>query len=225
MARPPLYTFKHALVQDAAHGTLLRNDRKRLHARIVEVLEQQFPDVPRQNPDELARHCTEANLWTRAIEYWQQAARIALGRCAAVEAEAQVETAIALLTNVSDVVVRSQAEANLLALLGDCYVQTRGFASRDVFAMLSQARERLDETIHPIQCLRILCGLFNYHLMRSEAPLAMRLCAPYLRRPLDQLTAPVIQYLAGAAHCTWTETRAVIWKPRRRHEDRPPADA
>ena len=220
---PPhaLYTFKHALVQDAAHGTLLRTERKRLHARIVEVLEQQFPDVPRQNPDELARHCTEANLWTRAIEYWQQAARIALGRCAAVEAEAQVETAIALLTNVSDVAARSQIEANLLALLGDCYVHTRGFASRDVFAMLSQARERLDETLHPIECLRILCGLFNYHLMRSEAPLAMRLCAPYLRRPPDQLTAPVIQYLAGAADlhmgnlkpaCRHLETSASLYR-------------
>ena len=71
--------------------------------RIVQVLEQQFPDVPRQNPDELARHCTEADLWDPAIEYWQQAARIALVDALRVEAEAQVETAIALLTNVSDV--------------------------------------------------------------------------------------------------------------------------
>ena len=224
---PPhaLYTFKHALVQDAAHGTLLRNERRRMHARIVEVLEQQFPDVPRQNPDELARHCTEANLWTRAIEYWQRSARIALGRCAAVEAEAQVETAIALLTNVSDVAVCSQIEANLLALLGDCYVHIRGFASRDVFTMLSQARERLDETLHPIECLRILCGLFNYHLMRSEAPLAMRLCAPYLQRPLDPLTAPVIQYLAGAAElhmgslkpaCRHLETSASLYQDEAR---------
>ena len=199
---PPyaLYTFKHALVQDAAHGTLLRSERKQLHIRIVEVLEHQFPDVPRQNPDELAYHCTEANLWTQAIEYRLRAARITLGRCAGAEAQAQVETAIALLTNISDAAARRQLKGNVLALLGDCYVQTKGFASRDVFAVLSQARELLDETVEPIQCLRTLCGLFNYHLMRSEAPLAMQLCAPYLRRPLDALTAPVIQYLAGAAY-------------------------
>lgn len=195
-----LYTFKHALVQDAAHGTLLRNERKNLHAQIVEILEQQFPEVPRQNPDQLAYHCTEAALWGSAIEYRLQAARIALTRCAGAEAQAQVETAIALLTNVPDVAERQQLEGKLLAVLGDCYVMTKGFGSRDVLAVLSQARELLDETVHPILCLRTVCGLFNYHLMRSEAPLGMRLCAPYLRRPLDQLTAPVIQYLAGAAH-------------------------
>ena len=199
---PPhaLYSFKHALVQDAAHGTLLRTERRRLHARIVEVLEHQFPDVPRQHPDELAYHCTESAMWSRAIEYRLQAARIALGRCAGAEAQAQVEAAIAMLTNVPDVAVRRQLEGNLLALLGDCYVMTKGFGSREVFAVLSQARDLLDEAVHPIQRLRTLCGLFNYHLMRSEAPLGMRLCAPYLRRPLDQLTAPVIRYLAGAAH-------------------------
>ena len=216
-----LYTFKHALVQDAAHETLLRTERKRLHARIVEVLEQQFPDVPRQNPDELAYHCTEAALWARAIEYWLEAARIALGRCAGAEAQAQVETAITLLTNVPDVGVRRQLEGKLLALLGDCYVMTKGFASRDVFAVLSRAREQLDEAVYPILCLRTLCGLFNYHLMRSEAPFAMELCAPYLRRPLDLLTAPVIQYLAGAAHlhmgnlkpaCRHLETSASLYQ-------------
>ncbi len=216
-----LYIFKHALVQDAAHGTLLRTERKRLHARIAEVLEQQFPDVPRQHPDELAHHCTEAASWTRAIEYWLQAARIALGRCAGAEAQAQVETAIAMLSDVADVAVRRQLEGKLLALLGDCYVMTKGFGSRDVFAVLSRARALLDEAIYPILCLRTLCGLFNYHLMRSEAPLAMRLCAPYLRRPLDQLTAPVIQYLAGAAHlhmgnlkpaCRHLETSASLYQ-------------
>jgi DNA-binding winged helix-turn-helix (wHTH) protein/predicted ATPase len=199
---PPysLYTFKHALVQDAAHGTLLRTERKRLHAQIVRVLEQQFPDVPRQHPDELAYHCTEANLWPQAIEYRLQAARIALDRCAGAEAQAQVETAMALLASIPDASARQQLEGKLLALLGDCYVMTKGFASREVYATLSRARGLLDEAVHPILCLRTLCGLFNYHLMRSEAPLAMQLCAPNLRRPLDQLTAPVIEYLAGAAH-------------------------
>ncbi len=195
-----LYTFKHALVQDAPHGTLLRAERKRLHGRIVEVLEQQFPDVPRQNPDELAYHCTEAALWERAIEYRLRAARIALDRCAGAEAQAQVETAIAVLPDIADGAVRQRLEGNLLALLGDCYVMTKGFGSGDVFAVLSRARDLLDEAIQPILCLRTLCGLFNYHLMRSEAPLAMRLCTPYLQRPVDQLTAPVIQYLTGAAH-------------------------
>ena len=56
------YLFKHALVQDAAYGTLLREPRRGLHARIAETLESQFADIAETQPELLARHCTEA--WT-----------------------------------------------------------------------------------------------------------------------------------------------------------------
>jgi class 3 adenylate cyclase len=56
------YLFKHALVQDAAHGTLLREPRRALHARIAETLEGQFPEIAESQPELLARHCTEAAL-------------------------------------------------------------------------------------------------------------------------------------------------------------------
>ena len=54
------YLFKHALVQDAAYGTLLREPRRGLHARIAETLEVQFPEIAENQPELLARHCTEA---------------------------------------------------------------------------------------------------------------------------------------------------------------------
>ena len=54
------YLFKHALVQDAAYGTLLREPRRALHARIAETLESQFPEIAENQPELLARHCTEA---------------------------------------------------------------------------------------------------------------------------------------------------------------------
>ena len=54
------YLFKHALVQDAAYGTLLREPRRALHARIVETLENQFAEIAETRPELLARHATEA---------------------------------------------------------------------------------------------------------------------------------------------------------------------
>ena len=54
------YLFKHALVQDAAYGTLLREPRRALHARIAETLESQFAEIAESQPELLARHCTEA---------------------------------------------------------------------------------------------------------------------------------------------------------------------
>jgi predicted ATPase len=55
------YLFKHALVRDAAYGTLLREPRRALHARIAEALESQFTDIAESQPELLARHCTEAD--------------------------------------------------------------------------------------------------------------------------------------------------------------------
>ena len=60
------YLFKHALVQDAAYGTLLREPKRALHARIGEVLESQFHDIANQQPELLAHHCTEAGLIEKA---------------------------------------------------------------------------------------------------------------------------------------------------------------
>ena len=60
------YLFKHALVQDAAYGTLLREPRRALHARIAEALESQFAEIAESQPELLARHCTEAGLIEKA---------------------------------------------------------------------------------------------------------------------------------------------------------------
>ncbi len=64
------YLFKHALVQDAAYGTLLREPRRALHARIAETLESQFAEIAESQPEVLARHCTEAGLIEKAAGLW-----------------------------------------------------------------------------------------------------------------------------------------------------------
>ena len=67
------YLFKHALVQDAAYGTLLREPRRALHARIAETLESQFAEIAENQPELLARHCTEAGLIEKAVGLWGKA--------------------------------------------------------------------------------------------------------------------------------------------------------
>ena len=79
-------------------------------------------------------------------------------------------------------------------------MMTKGFASPEVMTALSRARELLDEAKDPIESLRALCGLFNYHLMRSESPQCLALADGLLKRRLDRPTASVIQYLVGTAH-------------------------
>ena len=87
------YLFKHSLVQDAAYGTLLREPRRALHARIAETLESQFTRIGENQPELLARHFTEAGLVDKAAALWGRAAHRSLERSAMVEAVAQFTTA------------------------------------------------------------------------------------------------------------------------------------
>jgi predicted ATPase len=88
---PPHATYlsKHALVQDAAYGTLLREPRRALHARITEILESQFAEIAEGQPELLARHCTEAGLIEKAAGLWGKAGQRSLERSALVEAVGQ----------------------------------------------------------------------------------------------------------------------------------------
>jgi predicted ATPase len=87
------YLFKHALVQDAAYGTLLREPRRALHARIAETIERQFSEMAENRPELLARHFTEAGLIEKAAGLWGNAGRRSLERSALIEASEQLARA------------------------------------------------------------------------------------------------------------------------------------
>ena len=93
---PPyaIYLFKHALVQDAAYGTLLREPRRALHARIAATLERQFAEIVESQPELLARHYTEAGLIEKAAGLWGKAGQRSLARSAMVEAIEQFNRAL-----------------------------------------------------------------------------------------------------------------------------------
>jgi class 3 adenylate cyclase/tetratricopeptide (TPR) repeat protein len=193
-----VYTFKHALVQDAAYGTMLKSQRVAIHARIVETFEHQFPEMQERNPDVLAYHCTEAGSFGKAIDYWLKSTRLSLDRSAGIEAEAQLEKAVTLLPNITDQERRRQFEGRIQVELGSTFIMTRGFGSPDVATALTRARELLDQTAHPVESLRALGGLCNYHLIRSEAPKILELAEPFLRRT-DPQSVMIGHYEAGAA--------------------------
>jgi len=88
------YLFKHALIQDAAYGTLLREPRRALHARIVHTLESQFAEIAENQPELLARHYTEAGLIEKAALQWGKAGQRSVERSALVEAVEQLTRAL-----------------------------------------------------------------------------------------------------------------------------------
>jgi predicted ATPase len=96
------YTFKHALVQDAAYQSLLKSKRQQLHARIVQMLEEQVPAAGGTQPELLAHHCSQAGLAEKAVAYWHQAGQRSLKRSATSEAVAQLTRGLEILRSLPE---------------------------------------------------------------------------------------------------------------------------
>ena len=92
-----VYSFKHALVRDAAYSGLLKSRRAALHAAIADAFEQRFPEIAETQPETLAHHLTEAGLFQKAVAYWLQAGKKAAMRSANLEAIAHLQRGIEAL--------------------------------------------------------------------------------------------------------------------------------
>ena len=126
--RPPraTYTFKHALIQDAAYASLLRSTRQRVHQQIVQLCEARFPEVVETQPEVVARHCTAAGQDEAAIRYWQRAGQRALQGSAHAEAIAHLTQGLAVLTTLPETPARLQQELDLQVALGPALMPPRG---------------------------------------------------------------------------------------------------
>src|SRR5215471_11515522 len=114
------YLFKHALVQDAAYGTLLRGRRHELHARVGTVLEAYFADLIEREPELLAHHLTAAGDARRAVDQWLKAGRHAATRLTYREAIAHLERGLVSLRSLPGGPARDRQEIDLQLALGLC---------------------------------------------------------------------------------------------------------
>ncbi len=169
------YTFKHALVQDAAYGTLLRSRRQQLHARIVTTLEDQFPEIVSAQPALLARHCAEAGLAEKAVIYWFKAGQQAKGRSAMAEAVVQLQKGLDVLASLPDGAWRRQHELDLQTALGPALIATKGYSAPDVGETIARASALAEELDRPDLVVPLIWGQWQLHLVRAEHKLALSL--------------------------------------------------
>src|SRR5271168_1247066 len=134
------YTFKHALVQEAAYESLLKRTRRQLHGRVVEELLAQFPERAAAEPEVMARHAELAGQTDEAITYYQRAGEEAQARSAHGEAIAQFRKAIVLLATQPEGARRDTHEVALQLLLGGSLIADRGFGHPEVETPYARAR-------------------------------------------------------------------------------------
>jgi predicted ATPase len=139
------YLFKHALVQDAAYGTLLREPRRALHARIVETLESQFAEIAESRPELLARHCTEARLIEKAVGLWGEAGLRSLERSALVEAGEQLTQALTLIATLPPTPALRRQEIKLQVALITPFIHVKGYAAPETKMAVNRARLLIEQ--------------------------------------------------------------------------------
>jgi len=144
--KPPkaAYTFKHALVQDAAYGTLLREPRRALHARIADVLESQFAEIAENQPELLARHCTEAGLIEKAARLWGKAGQRSLERSALVEAAEHLTRALDQVAILPGTPILRSEQIKLQIALVNALMHVKGYAAPEPKAAVEQARQFIE---------------------------------------------------------------------------------
>lgn len=132
-------TFGHALVRDAAYHSLMRDRRRRLHARAAEALRARDPGLVEQQPELLALHLTEAGLAEEAAPLWAQAGRRSLARSALLEAARLLRRGLAALEALPETSARLERRVELLVLLGPALIGLKGPGSPEAQAAYTQA--------------------------------------------------------------------------------------
>ena len=181
------YLFKHGLVQDAAYSTLLRERRRLLHRRIVEMLETQFPETAESQPELIARHCTEAGLIEKAVAFWAKAGRRSMARSALVEAVAQLTRALDQIATLPSTprLRREQIELQVATITPLMHV--KGYAAPEVKAATERARLLIEQAEalgeppeNPLLLYSVLFGFWITNAVAFNGDAALALARQFL---------------------------------------------
>lgn len=163
-----VYTFKHALVQDAAYDSLLKAKRQELHARIAEAIRAGQPAVLDTQPELLAHHYTAAGALSTAVPLWRRAGELALGRMALTEAIAHLERGLSINATLEAGLERDALELDIRSVLGTAWMALRGWPAQEVPDALEPARQLARTLRRGDQMLSISFGLWANVLVRGR---------------------------------------------------------
>jgi class 3 adenylate cyclase/tetratricopeptide (TPR) repeat protein len=181
-ARPrSSYVFKHALVQDAAYGTLLRSRRQQLHSRIGDGLEAHFPEIAASQPEIVARHYAEGGMVAKAIGYWLKAGHLAGARSADLEARRHLTKGLMLVQRLPPGRERDLQELTFQSLLGPALIATKGHAGPEPIAAYQRAIELIQLTGDIARQDSVFFGLFTIYYNQARFAEALELSREFLR--------------------------------------------
>jgi predicted ATPase/energy-coupling factor transporter ATP-binding protein EcfA2 len=162
------YSFKHALLEDAAYNSLIKPKRQQFHQRIAEMLEAKFPQIVETQPELLAHHFTEAGQAEKGVSYWLTAGLRSQERSANIEAIGHLTKGLASLDTLPASTQRDARELEFLNPLGTAYIASYGYGATQVSPIFLRARELCERVGQPQQLFGIMWGNWAYHIVRGD---------------------------------------------------------
>jgi class 3 adenylate cyclase/tetratricopeptide (TPR) repeat protein len=162
------YIFSHALVQDEAYDSLLRDDRRELHIKIADILCARFSDIAESSPELVAHHYTQARAFKPAVAQWLKAGRVASRRSAFVEAIRHFQLALNMLSELPPGPQWDELELQLQHSLGSAFIAAKGFGADETKHAFERALELCDKFEGAPQTFAVRNGMVGVHLMRGE---------------------------------------------------------
>ena len=187
-------------MQDAAYGTLLREQRRSLHARIAEALESHFAEIAENQPEVLARHCNEAGLIEKAASLWGKAGQRSLERSALVEAAEQLRRAIDQMATLPPTPALRREQIELQVAIITPLIRVKGYSAPETKAAAERARwlieqaEALGETPDdPLLLYSVLYTFWAANYLAFDGDAMRQLAAQFLTRAEKQAaTVPLM---------------------------------
>jgi len=188
------YTFKHALIQDAIYGTLLKKERLRVHETVFSKLRASFPEIIEARPEMAAYHAEQAGLRDLAVPLLKAAGFRAFARTAVVESVEHLARAIELV-DALDEPARTETEIELQSVIGPAYMATKGWIAPEVERSSARLRELALARGDGAKLFQAIWGLWSVHFLRGELDQALAASQQVLQMALAT-PDPMLQ-LAG----------------------------
>jgi predicted ATPase len=163
-----VFSFKHALVRDAAYAGLLKSRRVHLHAAIADALAREFPEVAQTQPEIVAYHHTQASRYEKALHYWYEAGKQSAARSAHNEAVSHLTQGLKLIPNIDDPMMRSKSELLLQTSLANSVRATKGWSTESVKHAYTRALQLCKESGLDEHVVPAVFGLWTWNFVRAS---------------------------------------------------------
>ena len=193
-----VYTFKHALVRNAAYDGLLKSRRVHLHAAIAKALEQEFPEVVQIQPEIVAYNYTQARNYEKALHYWYEAGKQSAARSAHNEAIGHLKQGLNQIPNIDDPILRNKSELLLQVSLGNSLRAIKGWSTDGVKHASTRALQLCKESGLDELSLPATFGLWSWNFVHASLGEAQAL-AEHLLDSADNVDNAVCKVLAHEA--------------------------